>query len=120
GAAANGHVKMFDGHFGFLFFSQFVLPGTAGATSLAAGDLNGDGFSDVLVGAGAGVPGNQVTILDGNAAAGNRLAVRGTLNPFPGFGGGVRVGTVDRANDLLSNIIVGAGPGADPHVEIFD
>ena len=120
GASVNGHVKMYDGKTGALFFSQLVLPGTTGPISLAAGDVSGDGFADVIVGAGAGVSGNEVTILDGSAASGNKVSVRGTLNPFNGFPGGVRVGTEDRAGDLLSNIVVGSGTGAMATVQVFD
>src|SRR5262249_26247810 len=120
GAAVNGHVKMYDGKTGGLFFSQLVLPGTTGPISLAAGDVSGDGFADVIVGAGAGVSASAVTILDGSAASGNKVSVRGTLNPFNGFPGGVRVGTEDRAGDLLANIVVGSGTGATGTVEVID
>src|SRR5262249_37804398 len=90
GAASNGHVKVFDGKTGALFFSQFVLPGNTGAISVAAGDLNGDGFADVIVGAASSVTNSQVTILDGSAASLNKLSVRNNFNPFAGFTGLVR------------------------------
>src|SRR5262249_55326040 len=120
GAAFNGHVKVFDGKTGALFFSQFVLPGTAGAISVAAGDPHGDGFADVIVGAAGTATNGQVTVLDGSAASADKLSVRNSFNAFPGFAGLVSVGTVDRSGDLLANIVVGAGPGADPHVAVFD
>jgi hypothetical protein len=75
--------------------------------------LNGDGFADVIVGAASSATNSEVTILDGSAASTNKLSVRSSFNALPGC-------TVDRSGDLLSNVVVGAGPSADPHAEVFD
>src|SRR5262249_52708675 len=115
GAAFQGHVKIFNGTNGALLFSQFILPGTVGPISVAAGDVNGDGFADITVGAGPGVTATQVTVLDGKTGT-----VRGALTAFPGFTGGVVVGAVDRNGDGLDDIVVGAGIGAPGgHVKVF-
>jgi len=44
-----------------------------------------------------------------------------TFNAFdPGFQGGVRVATGDFNGDNVDDIVCAAGPGAGPHVKIFD
>ena len=44
-----------------------------------------------------------------------------TFNAFdPGFQGGVRVATADFNGDNVDDIVCAAGPGAGPHVKIFD
>jgi hypothetical protein len=44
----------------------------------------------------------------------------GTISPFPGFTGGVRVALADLNGDDVAEIIAAAGPGGGPHVRIFD
>jgi hypothetical protein len=72
--------------------------------------------ADVLlaVGSGAGVPGH-VKVYDGTGQ------LRLSFLPFAGFLGGVRVATARITDDLVDDIVVGAGPGAPGgHVKVFD
>jgi hypothetical protein len=82
------------------------------ATSVAAGDTNGDGLAEIMVGSG----GPNVRIFSGSA--GGPVA---SFNAFPGFIGSVRVGTTDKDGDGLADVIVGVGPGGPGgHVKVFD
>ncbi len=55
GAGATPHVKVFSGAAGVEFQSFYAFdPGFAGGVNVAAGDVDGDGKADIIVGAGAG------------------------------------------------------------------
>jgi fibronectin-binding autotransporter adhesin len=90
-----------------------------GGVFVGAGDVNGDGFADVVTGAGAGgTP--HVRIFDGTS--GNQIAgALGSFLAYPsGFAGGVRVAAGDLNGDGRAEVITGAGPGGGPHVRVFD
>jgi hypothetical protein len=109
-------VTVFDGVTGAQLhsFSAFDA-GFAGGVTVAAGDVNGDGKADVIVGAGPG-GGPHVKVFDG---------VTGTeLRNFDAFEatflGGVSVAAGDVNGDGHADLVVGAGPGGGPHVRVFD
>lgn len=93
-----------------------VLPyGNLGAgVHVATGDVNGDGYDDVIVAPGAGV-GPHVKVYDGQTAS--------LLREFYAFGanftGGVQVAAADVDGDGKADIITGAGAGGGPHVQVF-
>lgn len=75
-----------------------------------------DSFGSRLyaTGSDAGAPGD-VRVYD--AATGQ---LRYSFQPFGAFLGGVRVATGDVTGDGREDIVVGAGPGAGPHVKVYD
>jgi hypothetical protein len=116
GPGGGPHVKVLNGMDGSVLQSFFAFsPSFMGGVWVAAGDVNGDGKADIIVGADAG-GGPQVNVYDG---ANGKL-----LDSFfafsPSFTGGVRVATGDVNGDGISDIIVGAGAGGGPHVKVFD
>jgi hypothetical protein len=100
--------------------SFFPLPvAFTGGVRVAADDLNGDGFADLVVGAGpGGGPHVQVfrNLSTGPGAFGglDTASPVATFFPFPAdFTGGVYVSA------LPFGVIVGAGPGGGPHVVVI-
>jgi len=86
-----------------------------GGVFVAAGDVSGDGFADIVTGAGEG-GGPHVQVFDGVTGA-----VRLSFMAYePSFGGGVRVAVGDVNGDGRADIIAGAGPGRPAAVRVFD
>jgi hypothetical protein len=92
----------------FAFSPQFT-----GGVYVASGDVNDDGYSDIIVGAGAG-GGPNVTVFSGKD--GSMLY---SLFPYPvGFSGGVRVGAADVDGDGHADILAAPGPGGSANVVV--
>lgn len=110
------HVKVFSGRdqselHNFLPYGS----GFSGGVFVAAGDVNGDGFDDIVTGTDAGA-GPHVKVFSGTTGAELH-----SFFPYPaGFTGGVRVATGDINGDGHADIITGSGPGGGPHVKVFD
>jgi trimeric autotransporter adhesin len=114
--SVGGHVKVFDGNTGVEIRSFFAFEGFTGGVFVAGGDLNNDGFAEIIVGAGAGAPGGHVKVFDGQT---NTLLA--SFFAFDsGFFGGVTVAAADFNLDGVADVVVGAGPGAGPHVKVMD
>jgi hypothetical protein len=114
--AAGGHVKVYDGVTGQELMSFFSFPGFMGGVNVAAGDIDGDGRADVVVGAGPGAPGGHVKVF--SAATGAEIYSFFAYDL--GFIGGASVATGDVDGDGRTDFITGSGAGApNGHVKVF-
>lgn len=120
GPGGGPHVKVFNGQNGALIASFFAYSATyMGGISVAAGDVNGDGYAEVITGTG---PNSYPTmnVYDGEHVTSGDLLLLGSTYVFPpSFTGGVRVAAADLTGEGVSEILVAAGPGGGPHVKVF-
>jgi FG-GAP repeat len=98
--------------------------GFSGGVTVATADLNGDGITDVVTGAGPG-GGPHVEVWDGALLLkGQATLLKQFFAYDPHFTGGVFVAAANAGylsgNGFLPAIITGAGAGGGPHVRVFD
>lgn len=115
GPGGGPHVKVFDGSTHTLLREFFAYDAAfRGGVTVAGGDVNGDGFADVITGADAG-GGPHVKAFSGKDGA----EIKSFFAFVPAFTGGVRVASGDTNGDGTDDIITAAGPGGGPHVQVF-
>jgi len=116
GAGGGPHVKAFDA-LSLAYVSSFFAfsPNFSGGVSVAAGDTNGDGIDDIIVGAG---PGGGPHV---RAYSGYDLALVADFFAYDsGFSGGVNVGRGGVRNFNRLAILTGPGPTGPALVRGFD
>ena len=96
-----------------------AFPGYEGRVSVAMGDLDGDGVSDLVTGAGKDFA-PEVVAYSGKAA-GPRLLDRGRAVQAVGDDarGGISVAAAQIDGTTLDNIIVGSGPGITSEIKVY-
>lgn len=112
GPGGGPHAKVFDGVTGAEVRSFFAYDAAfRGGLFIGAGDINDDGFADIITGADAG-GGPHVIVWSGKD-----LAILTSFYAYDSaFTGGVRVTGGDVNGDGRDDIITGAGPGGGPQV----
>jgi hypothetical protein len=115
GPGGGPQVSVYDGVTHQLLTSFFGMPSSfTGGIFVAAADINGDGYADIIVGADAG-GGPQVQVFSGKDGS-----LLKSFFAFPAsFSGGVRVAVGDVNGDAIADIVCGAGPGGGPQVAIY-
>ena len=131
GPGGTPRVKVYDSTSGALIADFFAFePTFNGGVNVAVGDVNGDGFADVIVGAGAG-GGPRIRVLNGAAIRTQGLNYNpsnpgGVIADFFAFEstqrGGAYVASGNFAGTVggFDDVVIGAGPGGGPRVRILD
>jgi hypothetical protein len=111
----SSHVKVFDAATNAELQSFLAYgAGFTGGVYVASGDVDGDGYADIVTGADAGgAP--HVKVFSGQSGS----ELLSFMAFTPSFTGGVRVAAGDVDGDGLVEIITGAGGGAGGHVKVF-
>jgi hypothetical protein len=116
GAGGGPHVRVFDGTTGAELFGFMAYEITfTGGVYVASGDVDGDGFDDIITGTGQG-GGPFVKVFSGA----DRSLIRSFFAYNPAFRGGVTIAVGDTDNDGRADIATGAGPTGGPHAKVFD
>ena len=120
GSGAGPHVKSFSLPGGAGRASLFAFAEAfRGGVSVAAGDINGDGVRDMVVGAGSGGS-SHVKVFDGVTLSTATPRILFSFFAYdPALTGGVRVASADINGDGLADIITGPGQGSGSQVKIF-
>src|SRR5262249_54309102 len=108
--------KVFDGKTGTEFRSFFAYdPAFQGGAFVAAGDLNGDGYADVITGAGAGgAPPGKAYSGKGQAPPRNTFALDAGLT------GGAAVSASELSNDSQIDLLVSTPAAGGPQARALD
>ena len=109
----NGHVVVYDGVTFNVLASFYSFPGYQGAVNISAGDIQGDGKADVVVGV-AGYGASHV-----KAFGTDVVTPVVSFIAYPGYYGGVTVGCGDVTGDGKAEIVTGTMGGTTPHVVVF-
>ncbi len=120
GPGGGPHVKVYSGATGELIsgpLGSFMAydPSFGGGVFVAGGDVDGDGWADVITAAGAG-GGPHVKAFSGKTGQ----LVTSFYAYAPDFLGGATITAADLTGDGRVEVVTGAGAGGGPHVRAFD
>jgi subtilisin family serine protease len=115
GAGGGPRVTVRSGIDSRVLFDFFAYsPLYTGGVQVAVGDVNGDGFGDIITGTGAG-GGPNVKVFNGR----DGTAFASFFAYAPEFTGGVYVAAGDTDGDGRAEVITGPGAGGGPQVNLY-
>jgi hypothetical protein len=109
GPGGGPRVRVLDGATGAVIYDYFAYePSFRDGLFVTAGDVDGDGFADIITGTSPG-GGPRVTVFSGRT--GQQIADYFAYDPT--FRGGVRVGAADVNGDGRAEVVTGPGVARD-------
>lgn len=115
GPGGNSTIRVYDGSNGGVIIGFQAFAGYNGAVNIASGDINNDGFSDIVVAPGSVGAGPNVRVISGK----NGSILRSFFAYDRGYIGGVTVASGDVNGDGVDDIITGPQIANPPHVMVF-
>jgi hypothetical protein len=123
GEGGGPRVRVIDGKTGAVLADFFAIddPSFRGGARPAVGDINGDGFDDLIVSAGEG-GGPRIAGFSGSSLRPDRTPVKLFADFFvfePTLRNGTYLAVGDMTGDGKADLVVGAGPGGAPRVFVI-
>lgn len=115
GVGGGPNVVIFEGRTGAQLASFFAYESSfRGGVQVATGDVNGDGFDDIITGTGV-TGGPRIQVFSGK----DLTQLANFFAYDPSFRGGVNVSSGDVDGDGIDDIIASPVQGGGPHVAVF-
>lgn len=117
GAGIQSRVRIWDGNSRALIFDTVAFGDFSGGVVVTAGDIDGDGTPDVIIGPDVG-GGPRIQVWSGRTLS--KLMPDFFGLPYPEFRGGLRLASVDVNRDGYAELVVAPGAGGGPRLTLYD
>jgi hypothetical protein len=117
GGGIQARVRIWDGQTRTIIFDTVPFEDFTGGVEIAAGDVNGDGLADVVIGPDVG-GGPRIQVWAGGTF--QKLMADFYGLPYPDFRGGLRLAVGDVNRDGYGDLIVAPGAGGGPRLTVYN